>query len=108
GLEIKLAIIVLAYRKYIKSSSVRPNTDFDFYYIGSGLRRLSPPRGAGWEPENIRIFRAKKSQPPRLVAIPLCGTSDAVTMRLFGPLEPITTMQGVSVGSVGGNGRIRV
>ena len=77
-------------------------------YICFGLRRLSPLRGAGWEPENIRIFRAKKSPPPRVVVIPLCGMSDAVTVRLFGPLEPITTMQGVSVGSVGGDGRVGV
>ena len=26
----------------------------------------------------------------------------------FGPLEPITTMQGVSFGSVGGDGRVGV
>jgi hypothetical protein len=30
-------------------------------YAATGLQRLSPPRGAGWEPENIDILRAKKS-----------------------------------------------
>ena len=87
---------------------VEQDTNFAHSCTFEGLRRLSPPRGAGWEPENIRIFRAKKSQPPQVVVIPLCGMSNAVTVRLFGPLKLITTMQGVSVGSVGGDGRVGV
>jgi len=51
-----------------------------------GLRRLSPPRGAGWEPGSI-AFRAKKSPRPSDDYEYSCvrGAIGAVTVRLFKP-----------------------
>jgi hypothetical protein len=68
-------------------------------YHSSGLRRLSPPRGAGWEPGDAlrRIRRAKRSQ-HRAILTTGARTSDAVAARLRESLGSMTTTRRTQVG----------
>jgi hypothetical protein len=78
GLGLDSRLKGASFKKYI--------TSLCLYYINYGLRRLSPPRGAGWEPGSI-AFRAKKSPRPSDDYEYSCvrGSIGAVTVRLFNP-----------------------
>ena len=60
---------------------------------------------------NLRILvfsELRRLNPLEWLRLLCANPSDAVTVRLFGPLESFTIMRRVSVGGVGEDGRIGV